>query len=211
MLPTTGCPVHNAPSVAQGERITKCSLDDLAKIHLRVQGVKHFVRFCAEIPAGVARPAVLGYDSRERSAGAGRRFGGCRVDNEKTALRPKRLIRSFRVMVKPVGPVCNLDCTYCYYLHEKELLPQPPAERPWDELLMELIRQSIEGQDIDTVAFSWHGGEPLLAGIDFYRRAVGLSGATPAENASRTTSRPTACCWTTSGASFSSSTIFWWG
>ena len=174
MLPTTGCPVHNAPSVAQGERITKCSLDDLAKIHLRVQGVKHFVRFCAEFPPGWHGLRFWGTIAESVPRRGRRRFGGCRVDDEKTALRPKRLIRSFRVMVKPVGPVCNLDCTYCYYLHKKELLPQPPAERPSDELLMELIRQSIEGQDIDTVAFSWHGGEPLLAGIDFYRRAVGL-------------------------------------
>ena len=76
-------------------------------------------------------------------------------------------------MAKPAG-LCNLDCTYCYYLHKQDLLPKTPASRLSDELLEEFIRQCIAGQDVDSVVFTWHGGEPTLLGQDFYRKAVEL-------------------------------------
>lgn len=79
-------------------------------------------------------------------------------------------LRSFHVVAKPVGSLCNLDCTYCYYLHKENLLPDPTANR----LLEEFIRQYIDGQEIDEVVFNWHGGEPALLGLDFYRRVIEL-------------------------------------
>ena len=86
----------------------------------------------------------------------------------------ERLIRSSHVMAKPVGSLCNLDCTYCYYLHKQDLLPKTPASRLLDELLEEFIRQWIAGQNVDSVVFTWHGGKPTLLGQDFYRKAVEL-------------------------------------
>ena len=77
-------------------------------------------------------------------------------------------------MAKPAGALCNLDCTYCYYLHKQDLLPKTPASPLSDELLEEFIRQCIVGQDVDMVVFTWHGGEPTLLGQDFYRKAVEL-------------------------------------
>ena len=77
-------------------------------------------------------------------------------------------------MVKPVGSVCNLDCTYCYYLHKEELLHQPRAPRMSDELLEQHIRQYIEAQTGDEVVFSWQGGEPTLLGVEFFRKVVAL-------------------------------------
>lgn len=85
----------------------------------------------------------------------------------------RQLPRAFGTMVKPVGSACNLDCKYCYYL-DKESLYGGREPRMSDELLERYIRQYIEGNRVDTVTFVWHGGEPMLAGLDFYRRAVDL-------------------------------------
>jgi uncharacterized protein len=77
-------------------------------------------------------------------------------------------------MVKPIGSICNLDCTYCYYLHKKELLGSSSKFRMSDEILETHIRQYIEGQDGPEVVFSWQGGEPTLLGLEFFERAMEL-------------------------------------
>jgi uncharacterized protein len=77
-------------------------------------------------------------------------------------------------VAKPVGSRCNLDCTYCYYLHKEDLLPDRTPGRIADGLLEEFVRQYIAGQEVDEVNFNWHGGEPALLGLDFYRRVVQL-------------------------------------
>ena len=77
-------------------------------------------------------------------------------------------------MVKPIGAICNLDCTYCYYLHKKELLGTSSKFRMSDDILETHIRQYIEGQDGSEVVFSWQGGEPTLLGIEFFRKVVNL-------------------------------------
>lgn len=80
---------------------------------------------------------------------------------------------AFTTMIKPVGSLCNLDCEYCYYLGKADLYGghQPKMS---DELLERYISQYIEAVQVPTVTFCWHGGEPLLAGIDFYEKAVAL-------------------------------------
>lgn len=78
------------------------------------------------------------------------------------------------MMAKPLGSRCNLDCTYCYYLPKQDLLADPTVGTIDDALLEEFIRQYIAGQDTDTVIFTWHGGEPVLLGLEFYRKVVGL-------------------------------------
>ena len=87
----------------------------------------------------------------------------------------QRLTRptAFTTMIKPVGSLCNLDCDYCYYLGKADLYGghQPKMS---DELLERYISQYIEAVQVPTVTFCWHGGEPLLAGIDFYEKAVAL-------------------------------------
>jgi uncharacterized protein len=81
--------------------------------------------------------------------------------------------RSFHVMVKPRGPICNLTCAYCYYLSKERLYPGSDF-RMGDELLESFTRQYIEAQRVPEVTFGWQGGEPLLMGLDFFRRAVEL-------------------------------------
>lgn len=80
----------------------------------------------------------------------------------------------FHAMVKAVGSLCNLDCTYCYYLHKSDLLHQPASPRMDEPTLERHIRQYIEAQTGDEVVFSWQGGEPTLLGLDFFRKVVEL-------------------------------------
>lgn len=82
--------------------------------------------------------------------------------------------RAFQIFTKPVGAACNLRCSYCYYLSRKELYPEEPFPRMKEALLEAYIRQHMEATTGDTVFFSWHGGEPTLAGLAFYRQAVAL-------------------------------------
>jgi len=88
--------------------------------------------------------------------------------------QPQGLKHRFHAMIKPVGAACNLNCTYCFYLHKRELLDQPAAPRMSEAMLEEHIRQYIEAQNGDEVVFSWQGGEPTLLGLDFFRRVVEL-------------------------------------
>ncbi|HXZ87672.1 MAG TPA: anaerobic sulfatase maturase [Candidatus Binataceae bacterium] len=81
---------------------------------------------------------------------------------------------SYHAIVKPIGAICNLDCTYCYYLHKKELLGSNSHFRIPDAILESHIRQYIQAQDGDEVVFTWQGGEPTLLGVDFFRRVVEL-------------------------------------
>ena len=89
-------------------------------------------------------------------------------------LPPPGARRTYHAMVKPVGAICNIDCTYCYYLHKKELLGSNSKFQITDEILEEHIRQYIEGQDAEEVVFTWQGGEPTLLGLEFFERVVEL-------------------------------------
>jgi uncharacterized protein len=77
-------------------------------------------------------------------------------------------------MTKPVGPICNLDCKYCFYLEKEKLYPGKSNWRMPDEVLETYVRQYIEAQNVPEVTFAWQGGEPTLMGLDFFRRVVEL-------------------------------------
>jgi len=79
---------------------------------------------------------------------------------------------SFVVMAKPVGPICNLECGYCYYLAKTGLFPRGEHFRMSSEVLESYISSFIAASPGPTVHFGWHGGEPTLAGIEFYRQVV---------------------------------------
>ncbi len=80
--------------------------------------------------------------------------------------------REFQVFVKPVGARCNLRCSYCYYLEKDTLLQGSGVFRMSDEVLEEYVRQHVEASGGQELFFSWHGGEPTLAGIDFFRKVM---------------------------------------
>lgn len=78
------------------------------------------------------------------------------------------------VMLKPAGAHCNLACKYCYYLEKNHLYKNTPRHLMTDEMLEQFTREYIEAQTMPQVLFTWHGGEPLMRSIDFYRKALAL-------------------------------------
>jgi uncharacterized protein len=83
--------------------------------------------------------------------------------------------RAFHVLTKPIGPICNLDCSYCFYLEKEELYPENKSASSFrmnDQTLEKYVEQYISGQDVPEIWFAWQGGEPTLMGLDFYKRVV---------------------------------------
>jgi uncharacterized protein len=78
------------------------------------------------------------------------------------------------VIAKPVGPYCNLNCEYCFYLEKQALFRLPGLQRMPDDVLSAFIQNYISCQPSPVVEFVWQGGEPTLAGLDFYSRAFEL-------------------------------------
>ena len=75
----------------------------------------------------------------------------------------------FGLMIKPVGALCNLGCTYCYYSGTASTGPRMSLP-----VLENVIRSFSETTEASELHFLWHGGEPLLMGLDFYKEAVRL-------------------------------------
>ena len=80
----------------------------------------------------------------------------------------------FHVMTKPIGPICNLDCRYCFYLEKEALYPNTEDWAMPPDVLERYIRQYISAQPLDEVHFAWQGGEPTLLGVDFFRTVIAL-------------------------------------
>ena len=78
------------------------------------------------------------------------------------------------VMLKPAGAHCNLACKYCYYLEKNNLYQNSNHHLMSDEMLEQFTREYIEAQTMPQVLFTWHGGEPLMRSIDFYKKALAL-------------------------------------
>ncbi|MBR6649160.1 MAG: anaerobic sulfatase-maturation protein [Bacteroidaceae bacterium] len=88
-----------------------------------------------------------------------------------TDIARMRRAPAFSTMVKPIGSACNLDCNYCYYRDKSEIYN---GKMPLmsEQLLEEYIKQYLQGASQKQVSFCWHGGEPLMAGLPFYRKAI---------------------------------------
>ena len=93
-----------------------------------------------------------------------------RVDNHLTKTDNK--IPSFLTMAKAVGPLCNLNCSYCYYLTKTSLFPNSHSYKMKEDVLEAYIKNAIESSDASTVQFVWHGGEPTLLGINYYKKVI---------------------------------------
>lgn len=92
----------------------------------------------------------------------------------KTTPVAQHTTRPFRLLIKPIGPVCNLDCEYCFYLDKEKLYPKRHSFRMSDETLKTLTKQYIDAQPegMPTLNFAWQGGEPTLLGVEFFRKAL---------------------------------------
>ncbi len=83
--------------------------------------------------------------------------------------------RPFYLMAKPVGSVCNLNCTYCYYLEKEKLYPNDPEKWFMNHKVLEsFIQQYIYSSTEPAVLFTWHGGEPIMRGKEFFEKVVSL-------------------------------------
>ncbi|MDF7823932.1 anaerobic sulfatase maturase [Pontiellaceae bacterium B12227] len=93
-------------------------------------------------------------------------------------------------MTKPIGPLCNLDCKYCFYLEKEKLFPKEENYKMSDEVLETYIRKYIQTQHTPEISFAWQGGEPTLMGLDFFRKVVALqrryAGGRPVHNSFQT-------------------------
>lgn len=82
--------------------------------------------------------------------------------------------QGIHVVAKPIGPVCNLNCEYCFYLEKQALFSPGERYRMSDEVLSAFITNYITSQPTPIVEFVWQGGEPTLLGVDFFKRVMAL-------------------------------------
>jgi uncharacterized protein len=84
--------------------------------------------------------------------------------------------RPFHLMAKSVSYQCNIACDYCFYLEKEHgtLKPRQPSRHMDDTTLEAFVRQYIAANPGPEVEFTWQGGEPTLAGIEFYEQALRL-------------------------------------
>ncbi len=80
----------------------------------------------------------------------------------------------FQVFAKPTGSICNLGCRYCYYLKKEHIYPNDESFCMPDIILEEYIVQHIEASAEPVIRFSWHGGEPTVLGLDYFRKIVAI-------------------------------------
>jgi uncharacterized protein len=85
-----------------------------------------------------------------------------------------KTLPGFHIMAKPIGPVCNLQCQYCFYLEKERLYPEQDDWRMPPAVLESFVRQFIAAQEAPEINFAWQGGEPTLLGLDFFQAVVAL-------------------------------------
>jgi uncharacterized protein len=83
-------------------------------------------------------------------------------------------VNGFHIMTKPIGPICNLDCKYCFYLEKENLYPNTRHWAMPTGTLERYIQQYIAAQPLGEVHFAWQGGEPTLLGVEFFRAVIAL-------------------------------------
>jgi uncharacterized protein len=78
---------------------------------------------------------------------------------------------AFHILAKPTGAICNLNCSYCFFLEKEHLYPDSRF-RMTDEVLDSYLDQYLAAQRGPHATIAWQGGEPTLMGLDFYRRSI---------------------------------------
>jgi uncharacterized protein len=81
---------------------------------------------------------------------------------------------AYHVMTKPSGPICNLGCSYCFYLEKEHLFPKGTSFRMAPAVLETYIRDYISSQDVPEISFAWQGGEPTILGVEYFEKVVAL-------------------------------------
>jgi uncharacterized protein len=84
------------------------------------------------------------------------------------------IAQGIHIVAKPIGPACNLNCEYCFYLEKQALFSPGEQYRMSDDVLSAFITNYITSQPTPIVEFVWQGGEPTLLGMDFFKRVIEL-------------------------------------
>jgi uncharacterized protein len=95
-------------------------------------------------------------------------------EQAKVGTHHQRAGKGIHVVAKPIGPVCNLDCEYCFYLEKQALFGAGEEYRMSDGVLSAYIKNYISSQPTPDVGFVWQGGEPTLLGIEFFKKVIAL-------------------------------------
>ncbi|MGN0552873.1 MAG: anaerobic sulfatase maturase [Oscillospiraceae bacterium] len=82
-------------------------------------------------------------------------------------------MNSVSILIKPASSLCNIECKYCFYHTIAESREQMSFGIMSHDCLETLVKEAINYAD-RFVSFAFQGGEPTLAGIDFFRKAVEL-------------------------------------
>ncbi|WP_301169663.1 anaerobic sulfatase maturase [Brevibacillus nitrificans] len=82
--------------------------------------------------------------------------------------------QGFHILAKPIGPLCNLNCEYCFYTEKEALFPEGQNYRMSETVLEAFIQKYIASQNTPEISFVWQGGEPTLMGLDFFRKVIEL-------------------------------------
>ena len=133
------------------------------------------MRVAGETP--VASAATIAGAMTERSDTVAS-ASSTRLPNPVVRRRPERGERAWspeavHILGKPTGAICNLACSYCFFL-DKEVLYEGDRFRMSDDLADRYIRSLIDAHRTPQVTVAWQGGEPTLMGLDFYRRVIEL-------------------------------------
>jgi len=86
----------------------------------------------------------------------------------------KQLTSPFNILIKPTGPICNLDCDYCFYLEKESQFPKTTTFKMTQEVLETFIQKYIESQPYPSVHFTWQGGEPTILGVPYFEEVIRL-------------------------------------
>jgi len=82
---------------------------------------------------------------------------------------------NYHLLAKPAGAACNLSCKYCFFLSKENLYGERESPLMDEATLDAYIRQLFESSAGPEVQVAWQGGEPMLRGLDFFRRSVVLA------------------------------------
>jgi uncharacterized protein len=99
--------------------------------------------------------------------------------NHQTPLPPVRLPVEpsipFHLLVKPAGAACNLSCQYCFFLSKEKLYGERESPMMTEATLANYIEQLFAATPGREVQVAWQGGEPMLRGLEFFRKSVELA------------------------------------
>ncbi len=78
-------------------------------------------------------------------------------------------MKNFSLLIKPASADCNLRCEYCFYIGH---LAARKTRMSYE--VLEKIISSYMSVKLPQYSFGWQGGEPMMMGIDFYKKAIEL-------------------------------------